>query len=227
MDTDAVLLARGITKSFSGTGRKIEVLKGVDLSVRSGEVVMILGASGAGKTTLLNILGALDRPDSGTVLVQGSDLNRMRGGALDRLRNATIGFVFQFHFLLPEFTAVENVMMPRLIRGSSSQRARREAEDWLERVGLSERRFHKPPELSGGEQQRVAVARALINDPEVILADEPTGNLDDVTSATLHELINQLSASERKTFVIVTHKKEFAQFSRRTLLLENGLLNPM
>lgn len=227
MKEDNVLVAENITKSFWGPERTIEVLKGVDLTVHRGEVAMIFGASGAGKSTLLHILGALDLPDSGTVTIQGMDLKRLRGGALDRLRNKTIGFVFQFHFLLPEFTALENVMMPRLISGSSSPSTRKEAEDWLQRVGLWERRSHKPPELSGGEQQRVAVARALINEPEVVLADEPTGNLDDANSDRLHELVRSLSEEDKKAFVVVTHKKEFVRFSGRALLLDKGVLQPM
>jgi len=227
MNEDVVLVAEKVTKSFGGPERTIEVLRGVDLAVRRGEVVMIFGASGAGKSTLLHILGALDVPDGGTVTIRGKDVKRLRGGALDTLRNKTIGFVFQFHFLLPEFTALENVMMPRLISGSSSPSTRKEAEDWLHRVGLWERRLHKPPELSGGEQQRVAVARALINEPEVVLADEPTGNLDDKTSDRLHELVRSLSEQEGKAFVVVTHKREFSKFSGRTLLLEEGVLRPM
>ncbi len=227
MVEDQILEARGLTKSFGGTGRRIEVLRGVDLGVRRGEMVVILGASGAGKSTLLHLLGLLDAPDSGTIRVQGSEVCGMRGAALNRLRNKTIGFVFQFHFLLPDFTALENVMMPRLIGGGPWQRARREAEDWLGRVGLADWRFHRPPELSGGEQQRVAVARALVADPEVVLADEPTGNLDDETSESLHRLFRQLSREQGKTFVIVTHKKEFVPFADRALLLKEGILHQL
>jgi len=227
MSRETVLEARNITKTFWGTGRTIEVLKGIDLTVGEGEVIMILGASGAGKSTLLHILGTLDIPDSGTVIVRGSDLNTIHGRELDRIRNRTIGFMFQFHFLLPEFTALENVMMPRLIGGDVSDQARQDAEKWLVRVGLGERLSHKPPELSGGEQQRVAVARALINDPDVILADEPTGNLDDDTSESIHSLIHELSETDGKTFVVVTHKKEFDAFSNRALILEDGLLRSL
>jgi lipoprotein-releasing system ATP-binding protein len=227
MKGNIVLVAENLTKSFGGPERTIEVLRGVDLTVRQGEVAMIFGASGAGKSTLLHILGALDIPDRGRVTIQGEDLRRLRGAALDKLRNKTLGFVFQFHFLLPEFTALENVMMPRLIGGSSSLSTRKSAEDWLHRVGLWERRLHKPPELSGGEQQRVAVARALINEPEVILADEPTGNLDDATSDRLHELVRRLSEEDKKAFVVVTHKKEFSRFSGKALLLDKGVLQPM
>jgi lipoprotein-releasing system ATP-binding protein len=227
MKEDIVLVADNVTKSFGGPERTIEVLKGVDLTVRMGEVVMIFGASGAGKSTLLHILGALDMPDHGTVTIRGEDVGRLRGGALDTLRNKTIGFVFQFHFLLPEFTALENVMMPRLISGSSPPSTRKEAEDWLHRVGLWERRLHKPAEMSGGEQQRIAVARALINDPEVVLADEPTGNLDDASSDRLHELVRSLSEENKKAFIVVTHKKEFSRYSGKALLLHNGVLQSM
>jgi lipoprotein-releasing system ATP-binding protein len=227
MNRKPVLEARNVTKSFWGTDRTIEVLKGVDLAVDDGEVVMILGASGAGKSTLLHILGTLDIPDTGTVEVRGHDLNSMRGRDLDRIRNRTIGFIFQFHYLLPEFTALENVMMPRLLGGDPAGAARLDAEKWLSRVGLAERIGHRPPELSGGEQQRVAVARALINDPDVILADEPTGNLDDATSRSIHQLIRELSRRDGKTFVVVTHKKEFDAFSNRALLLESGVLKSM
>ncbi len=227
MNEETILEVNGVTRSFWGTGRRIEVLKGIDLTVRQGEVVMILGASGAGKSTLLHILGALDKPDDGVIKIRGSDLASIRGSSLDRLRNKTIGFVFQFHFLLPEFTALENVMMPLMISGNTSTKVRREAEAWLERVGLADRFFHKPPELSGGEQQRVAIARALVNDPDVILADEPTGNLDDKTSAALHGLVRLLSEENGKTFVVVTHKKEFIRYSDRAMLLENGKLYPI
>ena len=227
MDEDIVLVAENVAKSFGGPERTIEVLKGVDLTVRRGEVAMIFGASGAGKSTLLHILGSLDVADRGRVTILGKELKLLRGSALDKLRNKTLGFVFQFHFLLPEFTALENVMMPCLISGSTSPSIRKTAEDWLQRVGLWERRLHKPAELSGGEQQRVAVARALINEPELILADEPTGNLDDATSGRLHELVRSLSEEDKKAFVVVTHKKEFSRFSGKALLLNNGVLQPM
>lgn len=227
MNRDIVLVAENVAKSFGSSERTIEVLKGVDLTVRRGEVAMIFGASGAGKSTLLHILGSLDVADRGRVTILGKDLKLLHGGALDKLRNKTLGFVFQFHFLLPEFTALENVMMPCLISGNSSPSIRKTAEDWLQRVGLWERRLHKPAELSGGEQQRVAVARALINEPEVILADEPTGNLDDTTSDRLHELIRSLSEEDKKAFVVVTHKKEFARFSEKALILDDGVLQPM
>ena len=223
--TDTVLEAVGLDKSFEGTKGTITVLSGLDLAVSRGEVVAIVGASGVGKSTLLQILGSLDRPDAGTVKVRGRAVDSLNARELNSLRNRTLGFVFQFHFLLPEFTAIENVMMPGLIGrrgwGVSTERA----EALLVRVGLKDRLHHKPGELSGGEQQRVAVARALSNDPEVVLADEPTGNLDSKSSDGMHELIKGLSTEEGKTFVVVTHKKEFSQFADRVLVLRDGTLH--
>ncbi|UCG53313.1 MAG: ABC transporter ATP-binding protein [Candidatus Latescibacterota bacterium] len=227
MDEDFVLEANGLTKSFEGTEGKIEVLKGLDLAVTRGEVLSIVGASGVGKSTLLQILGSLDKPDNGSIKINGRIVDSLTGRELNDLRNRVIGFVFQFHFLLPEFTALENVMMPGLIGGTDWGGTHDRAVKLLDRVGLKERLFHKPNELSGGEQQRVAVARALTNNPEVILADEPTGNLDDVSSAGLHELVRELSDQEGKTFVVVTHKSEFSGFADRVLLLENGRLGPV
>jgi lipoprotein-releasing system ATP-binding protein len=220
-----VLEAVGLTKSFEGTKGTIEVLRGLDLGVRRGEILSIIGASGVGKSTLLQILGSLDKPDSGSMMINGRATDSLSQTELNRLRNRVIGFVFQFHFLLPEFTALENVMMPNLIGRSSWKDAQRRAAGLLERVGLSERVFHKPSELSGGEQQRVAVARALANDPEVILADEPTGNLDDASSEELHRLVAELSHREGKTFVVVTHKKDFSRFADRVLVLQDGRLH--
>ncbi len=224
MDEGYVLEAVGLTKSFEGTKGKIEVLKGLDLGVKRGEILSIVGASGVGKSTLLQILGSLDKPDTGSMKINGRVIDSLSPRELNELRNRVIGFVFQFHFLLPEFTALENVMMPSLIGGRSWGDSQGRATMLLERVGLSERMFHKPSELSGGEQQRVAVARALTNDPEVILADEPTGNLDDASSEGLHELVAELSAREGKTFVVVTHKREFSRFAGRVLVLEDGKL---
>jgi lipoprotein-releasing system ATP-binding protein len=202
------------------------VLKGLDLAVEKAEVLSIVGASGVGKSTLLQILGSLDRPDSGSMKINGRVLDTLTQTELNALRNRVIGFVFQFHFLLPEFNALENVMMPNLIGGKSWGESYHRAESLLKRVGLEERLLHKPSELSGGEQQRVAVARALATGPEVILADEPTGNLDDVSSAELHEIIAELAGQEEKTFVVVTHKREFSRFADRVLVLEGGRLHP-
>ena len=225
MGESYVLEAAGLTKSFEGSKGRIEVLKGLDLAVNRGEILSIIGASGVGKSTLLQILGSLDRPDSGSMKINGRVIDSLSQNELNEFRNRVIGFVFQFHFLLPEFTALENVMMPGLIGGSGWGGAQSRAMELLETVGLRERVFHKPSELSGGEQQRVAVARALANDPELILADEPTGNLDDASSQELHELVAKLSVREGKTFVVVTHKREFSRFANRVLVLEDGRLH--
>ena len=219
-----VLEATGLTKSFEGTEGKIEVLKGLDLTARRGEVLSIIGASGVGKSTLLQILGSLDSPDDGSVMINGRVIHTLKGRELNDLRNRVIGFVFQFHFLLPEFTALENVMMPGFIGGEDLGRVQERARNLLTRVGLEDRLHHKPSELSGGEQQRVAVARALTNGPEIILADEPTGNLDDESSEGLHQLVSELSVQEGMTFVVVTHKRDFSRYAHRTLVLEGGVL---
>ena len=227
MDESAVLRAAGVTKTFRGTGSEIEVLRGVDLAVRRAEVVGIVGASGVGKSTLLHILGSLDRPDSGEIYVGGRPTHNLKGRELDRLRSRIIGFVFQFHFLLPDFTALENVMVPRLIDGEVASQAAESARYWLQKVGLGDRLSHKPSELSGGEQQRVAVARALVGDSMVVLADEPTGNLDDDTGEEIHELIRSLSREQDRTFVVVTHKRGFSSYADRVLLLEDGRLSDL
>jgi len=227
MGETCVLEATGLTKSFEGTKGKIEVLKGLDLAVKQGEILSIVGASGVGKSTLLQILGSLDKPDSGSMKINGRVIDALTQKELNDLRNRVLGFVFQFHFLLPEFTALENVMMPSLIGGKSWGESHERAEALLERVGLKERVYHKPGELSGGEQQRVAVARALTNNPEVILADEPTGNLDDASSEELHQLMGELSAQEAKTFVVVTHKRDFSRYASRVVVLEGGKLREM
>jgi len=225
MSDDVVLEAAGVSKTFRGTGSDIEVLRDVDLVVRTSEVVGIVGASGVGKSTLLHILGSLDRPDSGRVLIDGSPIHDLKGRELDRLRNRVLGFVFQFHFLLPEFSAEENVMVPRLIEGESPGQAIDRARYWLEKVGLGDRLTHKPAELSGGEQQRVAVARALAGDPKVVLADEPTGILDEDTGDEIHDLIRTLARDEQKTFVIVTHKRGFSKYADRVMVLADKRLD--
>ncbi|MBM6757896.1 ABC transporter ATP-binding protein [Bacteroides mediterraneensis] len=208
----------GITKSF-GT---LQVLKGIDLEIAKGEVVSIVGPSGAGKTTLLQIMGTLDKPDSGRIVLNGTEVNRLKEKELSAFRNREIGFVFQFHQLLPEFTAVENVMMPALIQGQPMGTARKEALDILAFLGLSERASHKPAELSGGEKQRVAVARALINHPSVILADEPSGSLDTQNKGELHQLFFDLRDKLGQTFVIVTHDEELAAQTDRTIHMIDG-----
>ena len=211
--------AKGIRKSFAS----LEVLKGIDISCAKGEIVAIMGASGAGKSTLLQILGTLSTPDSGSLSIDGTDVLSLRGGELSAFRGRKIGFVFQFHHLLPEFTALENVMMPALIAGQAEKTARKRAGELLDELGLAERAEHKPSQLSGGEQQRVAIARALINDPAVIFADEPTGNLDSVTKKEIQQLFLDLRASHGQSIVIVTHDPELASACDRCLNMKDGL----
>ncbi|MBR4176242.1 MAG: ABC transporter ATP-binding protein [Bacteroidales bacterium] len=213
-----MIQVQNIFKSY-GT---LQVLKNVSLEIRQGEVVSIVGASGAGKTTLLQIMGTLDRPDSGTVRIKDTDITRLSERELSRFRNQNIGFVFQFHNLLPEFTALENVCMPALIGGKTMEQAKPEAMSLLEFLNLADRASHKPSELSGGEQQRVAVARALMNNPAVVLADEPSGNLDSVHARELHELFFKLRDHYRQTFVIVTHNRELAEMSDRQITIKDG-----
>lgn len=215
-----MLKAEGVQKSYGS----LKVLKGVDIHVEKGEVVAIVGASGAGKSTLLHILGTLDSPDQGRVLVEGKDLFANGVGDLARYRNKNIGFVFQFHNLLPEFSAIENVMMPGLILGSDEKMVRKNASELLFLLGLSDRIEHKPSELSGGEQQRTAVARALINSPSLVFADEPSGNLDSKNAADLHELFFKLKKDLGHTFVIVTHNMEFASMADRKLEMKDGVI---
>jgi len=219
-----ILTAEGIVRTFEGSKGPIEVLRGVDLDVSESEVVVILGASGVGKSTLLHILGTLDRPDGGRVLIRGKDPVACTARELNVMRNSDLGFVFQFHYLLPEFDALENVMMPTLVRGSDRRRAEERALELLKDVGLSGRISHRPAELSGGEQQRVAVARALMNEPAIVLADEPSGNLDERNSDGLHSLIYELSRSMGQSFVIVTHKRELLGRADKAFVLEEGLL---
>ncbi|MEX0996649.1 MAG: ABC transporter ATP-binding protein [Flavobacteriaceae bacterium] len=202
----------------------LHVLKGVSLDIKSGEVVSIVGASGAGKTTLLHILGTLDyaSKDSGEVVINNTNINTLNGKELAAFRNKNIGFIFQFHQLLPEFTALENVCIPAFIKGTPKAEAEKKAEKLLDYLGLSNRHQHKPNELSGGEQQRVAVARALVNDPLIIFADEPSGNLDSTTADNLHKLFFDLRDEFKQTFVIVTHNEEFADMADRKLVMSDG-----
>ena len=209
---------KGITKSFG----ELQVLKGLDLTIYKGEVVSIVGPSGAGKTTLLQIMGTLDKADEGSVVINGVEVGSLKEKELAAFRNKQIGFVFQFHQLLPEFTALENVMMPALIGGMSSDKAMRKAKETLAFLGLAERASHKPAELSGGEKQRVAVARALINDPAVIFADEPSGSLDSKNKEELHQLFFDLREKLGQTFVIVTHDEGLAQLTDRTIHMVDG-----
>jgi lipoprotein-releasing system ATP-binding protein len=209
-----------ITKSFGD----LEVLKGISLTIEKGEVVSIVGPSGAGKTTLLQIMGLLDRPSSGEVLIDGRNVTNLKARELAKVRNTQIGFVFQFHQLLPEFTARENVMIPALIAGTGRREAGRRADELLTFMGLSDRADHKPRQLSGGECQRVAVARALVNNPSIILADEPSGSLDSQNKAELHQLFFDLRDKMGQTFIIVTHDEQLAAITDRTIHLKDGII---
>ncbi len=214
-----ILVAKNIHKSYND----LHILKGLDLSVAKGEIVAIVGSSGAGKTTLLQILGTLDSPDQGTIEIGGTNPFTLNGKKLSAFRNQEISFIFQFHQLLPEFTAVENVMLPALIKGVSMQEARNEALVLLERLGLKDRADHKPSELSGGEQQRTAVCRALINKPKIIFADEPSGNLDSQNAADLHALFIQLRDEFDQTVIIVTHNDSLARMADRMMTMRDGV----
>ncbi|MYE90663.1 lipoprotein-releasing ABC transporter ATP-binding protein LolD [Candidatus Poribacteria bacterium] len=209
-------------KSYYDGLTELPVLKGVDLEVKRAEIIAIVGASGVGKSTLLHLLGGLDRPTEGTIFYEGEDIFALNDQELDRFRNEEIGFVFQFHHLLPEFTALENVAMPGLIARQESDAAQNRAKELLEYVGLGERLEHRPSELSGGERQRVAIARALVNQPKVVLADEPTGNLDQKTSEAVHDLLWTLNDQFNQTFIIVTHNQTLAQRADRLVQLVDG-----
>lgn len=213
-----------LTKAFDHGGRRLEVLCGINLTLRRGEMLAVVGMSGAGKSTLLHVLGTIDTPTSGKLFFDGHDLSQMSHSELARFRNGSIGFVFQFHHLLPEFTAIENVMLPALIQRTPRKKATERAEALLDAVGLLDRLHHRPGELSGGEQQRVALARALIMRPPLLLADEPTGNLDSKTGGSVHELFFKLNSEFNTTMLIVTHNLELAARLPRTLTMRDGVL---
>jgi lipoprotein-releasing system ATP-binding protein len=221
--SEPLVTVQNVTKTFEHEGRSLEVLKGIDLEIGSGEMVTIVGPSGAGKSTLLHLIGTLDLPTEGQILYGGRDVTRLGSSDLAEFRNRSIGFVFQFHHLLPEFTALENVMMPGLIQGGRRMEDR--ARELLGEVGLSERLTHRPGELSGGEQQRVALARALLMEPKLVLADEPTGNLDSQTSDSVQSLIFDLNRRHGITFLIVTHSRDFAAMMPRQVSMKDGRID--
>ena len=221
--SDPVLECRQVVKTFYDGSRELRILRGIDLVIEYGKIHVISGHSGAGKSTLLHIIGTLDRPTSGSILFHGDDLARLSKGAIDRIRNEEIGFVFQFYHLLPEFTALENVMMPGICKGRDRGECASRAEELLTKVGLAERMTHKPGKLSGGEQQRVAIARALFNKPSVVLADEPTGNLDEQTGAEIVDLLWSLNASENLTLIVVSHDLDLAQRADTWFQLYDGV----
>ena len=220
-----VIVTRGLEKSYAMGSGVVMALSGVDLEVDHGEMVAVMGVSGAGKTTLLHILGALDRPTKGEVILEGKSLSERTEIELARLRNQHVGFVFQFHHLLPEFSGLENVMIPGLLQGARKKEVEQQAKELLSRMGLAERWNHRPGELSGGEQQRVAIARALINNPSVILADEPTGNLDSSTAETIFELLREINEKNRQTILVATHNRSMAEKMDRVIAVVDGKID--
>jgi len=225
--SDRFLFVRDLFKSYENSGVTIDILKGVNIDLNAGETLAIVGASGIGKSTLLHILGALDRPDSGTYFFKDNDIFLLNQTDLAKFRNETIGFVFQFHYLLPEFSALENTMMPVLIKGLSKNKAREFAEDVLVRVGLKDRLNFRASKLSGGEQQRIALARSLVLKPAILLADEPTGNLDKKNSEYVHELLMELNAELNMTLIVVTHNMELASYMSRSMTIADGRLKEL
>ena len=217
-----LLRAEGLMKTYGAGQSAVKALNGVSLEIREGELLVILGSSGSGKSTLLNMLGGMDRPDKGSILFRGKEISRLNDRGLTAYRRKNIGFVFQFHHLLPEFSAVENVALPAMIAGQSKSTALKRAEELLEYLKLKDRLTHKPSQLSGGEQQRVAVARALVNSPKIILADEPSGNLDTENARKLHQLFFDLRDQFKQTFIVVTHNTELATMADKTIHMKDG-----
>ncbi|HQO08495.1 MAG TPA: ABC transporter ATP-binding protein [Clostridiales bacterium] len=215
---------KGLYKRYLIGKKEIPVLKGIDFSIETGEIVAVMGKSGAGKSTLLNLIGTLDKPDSGVIEFKGENILKYDDRKLARFRNENLGFVFQFHYLLPEFTAIENIMLPGLIRGEDRSALLKKAEELLESIGLSDRKLHKSAELSGGEQQRIAFARAIINKPSLILADEPSGNLDNQSSEMLHEIMWNLARENKTAFIVVTHDKNLADKADRIVNIVDGVI---
>jgi lipoprotein-releasing system ATP-binding protein len=220
-----ILVCQNLSKAYRDFGEGVRVLNGIDLTIRKGEQLSIIGASGSGKSTLLHLLGGLDRPSTGTVLMDGKNVNRLSATEAGRLRNKTLGFVYQFHHLLPEFTAMENVAMPLLVGGAPLREAKQQAEDLLEKIGLKDRMQHKPSELSGGERQRIAIARALVGRPACILADEPTGNLDNRNAAQVFDLFLELNQEMGLAFIVVTHDHNIAKRISRVVELRDGTIH--
>ncbi len=222
---NSILSCENIYKSFNKSdSSKLKIIKGVSLSIETGKISVIVGKSGAGKSTLLHILGGLDNPDKGKVLVNDVEINKLNDEKLSNFRNKNIGFIFQFHHLLPEFTAIENISIPQMIAGKSKSSSAERSMELLDIVGLSDRKDHKPSELSGGEQQRVAIARALANNPKIVFADEPTGNLDSANSLIIHELIIELKDKFDLTFLVVTHNKSLIDLGDRVLEMRDGIV---
>lgn len=220
-----ILRLENIEKYYSGSVDKLHIIRNLNLSVEEGEFISILGRSGSGKSTLLNVIGLLDKIDGGKIFIDGKEVDVLSDAEKDRLKNKMLGFVFQFHYLLPEFTALENVMLPALIDDFSNKvEIEKRAMELLKSVGLEERVHHKPSQLSGGEKQRVAIARALINSPKILLADEPTGNLDEETSETIFNILRDINKNRKQTIIVVTHSKDLAQISDKKLYLKKGVL---
>lgn len=225
-NTENVLELKNVNKVYEGKNETLHIIRDLSLSIKKGEFISIMGKSGSGKSTLLNLIGMLDKTTDGEILIDGVDISKMKDGEKDRLKNEKLGFVFQFHYLLSEFTALENVMLPALAHNfKNRKKIEMDAIKLLEEVGLGERLNHKPSELSGGEKQRVAIARALINNPAILLADEPTGNLDEETSETIHDLFREINGKRGQTIIVVTHSKELANISDKILFLKKGKID--